>query len=165
MSGFEAIVGLIGTGLSAVGSIAAGNAQNEALQAQAAAEERKGNEARAATQREAIQRAKEARLALSRQQAVASASGAGATDPTVLKLMGDVGKQGQYNVASTLYEGEAIQAGMQDQAAISRMRGRQARLAGFIGAGTTMLNGLSGFADTWGGFSSSGSSTGNYRYQ
>lgn len=152
MSGLESlglIAGLVGTGVSTVGSIAAGAAQEEMLEAQATAAERQANEERAASQREAIQRAREARLVLSKQQNVAAASGAGALDPTILDIMGKTAAQGQYNVSSALYEGEARGAGLEDQAAIDRMRARQAKLAGFVDAGSTMLSGISGFSDKW----------------
>jgi hypothetical protein len=143
------IAGLAGSALSAAGSIAAGNHQSAAMNAQAQAAERQAAEERAASQREAVQRAREAKLVLSRQQAVAAASGGGATDTTVLGLMGDVAAQGQFNTASALYEGEARGRGLEDQAALSRMQARQAKLAGFIGAGSTMLTGISGFASGW----------------
>lgn len=169
MTGFESfalIAGLAGTALSAVGAIASGNAQSAGLKAQAAAAERQASEERAASQREAMVRAKEARLMMSRQQAVAAASGGGATDPTVLDIMGDTAQQGEFNTQSALYEGEARGRGLEDQAAISRMQARQAKLAGFIGAGSTMLSGVSEFSKGWakrsGGFSGSGMPT--YRY-
>ena len=147
MSGFE-ILGLAGAALSGIGSIAGGIAASNASEAQAKAAERQASEERAASQREAVQRSKEARLVMSRQQAVAGASGAGATDPTVLKLMGDVAGQGYNNSQAALYEGESRGRALEDQAAISRMQGRQARLAGFIGAGTSILSGFSGFSNS-----------------
>lgn len=101
---------------------------------------------------------------MSRQQAVASASGAGATDPTVLKLMGDVAGQGYNNSQAALYEGESRGRALEDQAAISRMQGRQARLAGFIGAGTSILSGFSGFSNAGGFKRRIPSTTPKYRY-
>jgi multidrug efflux pump subunit AcrA (membrane-fusion protein) len=151
VTGLE-ILGAIGTGLSAVGAIAGGISQSNAQKAQAEAAERQAQEARAASQREAIQRSKEARLVLSRQQALASASGGGATDTTVLDLMGKAASQGAYNTASAIYEGEAQGRGLEDQAGIYRMQARQAKLAGFINAGSTILSGVSGFAGSRGGF-------------
>lgn len=149
MSGFE-LLGLAGAALSGVGSIVGGIAQSNAMEAQAKAAERQASEERAASQREAIQRSKEARLVMSRQQAVAASSGAGATDPTVLKLMGDVAGQGYVNSQAAIYEGESRGRALEDQAAISRMQGRQARLSGFIGAGTSILSGFSGFSNSRG---------------
>lgn len=132
-----------GAALSAGGAIAEGASQANALNATAKAEERRANEEKAAAQRVAIQRQREARVLLSRQQAVAAASGGTATDPTVLDLVGDTAAEGDYQKDTALYEGNVRAAGLLDQAAIDRARARQARFAGFINAGSTMLNGLS----------------------
>lgn len=169
MTGLETIgliAGGIGSAVSAIGAIATGSAQSAALKAQAAAEERQASEERAASQREAIVRAREARLLMSRQQAVAAASGGGATDPTVLQIMGDTAAQGDFNTQSALYEGEARGRSLEDQAAINRMQARQAKIAGFISAGSTMLSGISSFSSGWAkrksGFT--GSAMPTYRY-
>lgn len=149
MSGLE-IIGLIGglagTALSAAGAIAEGNFQEAMGEAQAKASEREASEQRAASQREAIQRSREARLVLSRQQAVAAASGAGPTDTTIMGLMGEAAAAGQFNTASAIYEGESRGRALEDDAALSRFRGKQAKLASFINAGSTVLSGISGFA-------------------
>lgn len=149
MTGLETVLGIAGTIVSAVGSIAAGQAQADAANAQAAAQERRAGEERAAAQRQAAAKAKEARLVMSRQQALAAASGGGAGDPTVMNLMGQVAATGDFNARSALYEGEARGRGLEDQAAIERMQAKQAKLAGFINAGSTILGGLSSV--DWGG--------------
>lgn len=143
-----------GAALGAGGAIAEGNSQAASLNAEAAASERRASEEKAAAQRQAIQRRREASVVLSRQQAVAAASGGTATDPTVLDLMGDTAAEGQYQVNTALYEGDTKAAGLLDQASIDRARARQARFAGFINAGSTMLNGLGGMSKS--GFGSSG---------
>lgn len=165
MTGLE-ILGLLGTGLSVAGTIAGGVQQKNLADAQAKAAERQASEERAASQREAIQRSKEARLVLSRQQAVSAASGGGAGDPTVVDLMGDTLSQGWFNSASAIYEGESRGRALEDQAAISRWQGRQAQLASFIDAGSSVLSGLSGFAQGRGGLKGRRipTLTANYRY-
>lgn len=132
-----------GAALGAGGAIAEGTSQANALNAEAAAMDKRANEEKAAAQREAIQRRRQASVLLSRQQAVAASSGGTATDPTVLDVMGDTAAEGQYQSDVALYQGDVAAAGLQDQAAINRARARQARLAGFINAGSTMLNGFS----------------------
>jgi hypothetical protein len=144
MTGLE-ILGAIGTGLSAVGTVAGGIAQSNANKAQAEAAERQAQEVRAASQREAMVRAKETRELLSRQQAVAASSGGGATDSSVLDIMGDVAEQGQFNVDSAIFEGESQGRNLEDQAAILRWEGRQKMLSGFVDAGSSVLSGVSGF--------------------
>jgi len=145
MAGLASALTVVGSLVGGVGAIASGAAQSSALKAQADAAERAGHEQAAAAQREALQRQKEAKLVLSRQQAVAAASGGSATDTTVLKLMGDTAAQGQYNSQSAIYEGKAAEAAAKDQAAIDRMQARSARVSGFIDAGGTLLSGLNSY--------------------
>lgn len=169
MTGLETlglIAGLAGTAVSAVGTIAAGHSQNEMAKSQAAAAERQASEERASSQREAIQRSKEARLVMSRQQAVAASSGGGAADSTVLNLMGDTASQGWFNQASAIYEGESRGRALEDQAAISRWQGKQAKMASFISAGSTVLSGVSGFSQGWRGMNARKipTMTPSYRY-
>lgn len=135
-----------GTVLSAASSIQQGNYQNAIAQAQAKAEQRRANEVQASAQRDAAQRAKEAKYVMSRQQAVAAASGGGAADSTVLNLMSQTAGQGAYNAASSIYEGQSAGDSLNYQASIDRMSGRMQRQAGYIGAGTTLLGGIADFA-------------------
>jgi hypothetical protein len=142
MTGLE-ILGLAGTALSAVGTVAGGVAAKNQAEAQAQAAERQANEVQAASQREAIQRSREAKLLISRQTALAAASGGGAADPSILTNAGNIAARGKFNADSALYEGSAAAAGLQDTAAVSRWQGRQEMFGSFIKAGSTTLNGLS----------------------
>ncbi len=152
MSGLETlglIAGLIGTGVSAVGAIKQGNDANEAAQANAAAMERRAGEERAAATRESARRNQQTALLLSRQQALAASSGGGATDSTVLGLMGDVAQEGQYQRDSAIYAGESKGINLEDEAALQRWKGRNAQTAGYIGAGSSVLSGVSSFSKYW----------------
>lgn len=152
MSGLETIgliAGLVGSGVSAVGAIAQGNAAEEAGRATAAAEERRAGEERAAATREAARRSQQSALLLSRQQAVAASSGGGATDSTVLNLMGDAAREGQYQQDTANYTGESKATNLEDDAALARWKGQQARTAGYISAGSSVLNGVSSFSRFW----------------
>lgn len=142
MSGME-ILALLGTGLSVIGGIQEGNFADASAKAQAKAMERKADEERAASQRQAIRRSQEANLLLSKQQATAAASGGGATDKTVVNLAQGIAGEGAYQSAGALYEGDARAAGLFDQAALTRWEGKQRKMASFIGAGTTLLSGMS----------------------
>lgn len=141
MSGIETALLIAGTAVSAAGAIQAGNQQQAALDAQAAARERQANEQRAVSQREAAARRNNAEQVLSRQRAVAAASGGGASDKTVLDIMGDTEAEGDFQAASALYEGETQGRNLDYQAGIDRMEARNARLSGFINAGSTVLSG------------------------
>lgn len=140
-----AAMGLIGGLLSSVGSVVGGIAQSNQLQAQADADKVKAGETRASGQREAIRRSKEAKLVMSRQQAVASASGGGAGDPTVVNLMADVGREGKYQSGVATYESETQARGLEFDAKIKKMEASQAMFAGFIGGASSLVNGFSNF--------------------
>lgn len=152
MSGLETIgliAGLAGTAVSAVGAIKSGQDADAAAQANAAAEERRAGEERAAATREAARRAQQTSLLLSKQQALAASSGGGATDETVLGLMGGVAKEGQYQQDSAIYAGDSKATNLEDEAAIARWKGQNARTAGYISAGGSVLSGVSGFSKYW----------------
>jgi hypothetical protein len=106
-----------GSALSAGGTLMAGNAQADALHAtrfnQLLAGKYKAdelrmaaNEAQGASQREAMAFSRNKDMLLSRARAVAGASGGGATDTSVLKTMGGIEQQGEFQKAMALYAGE-----------------------------------------------------------
>jgi len=161
MTGIETALLIGGSVLGAAGSVIGGIQAQQQADYQAKVQRRQAEEARAASQREAIRRAREARYVLSRQQAIAAASGGSATDPTVLDLMGDVAGEGEYQKAAALYEGNARGSSLEAQAALNRMAGRQAMLGGFVNAGTTLLSG----ASQWARYRNTGvMTTPNYTY-
>lgn len=148
--GLSAIIGLIGTAVSAAGTIAAGQAKKDAADFQAEQLERQAAEERAASQREAAQKKKETDLLLSRQRAVASASNLGALDETVLDLAGDVAQEGAFQQGMIRYGGEERAKGRIVQAAASRMEGRAAQTGSYFSAAGTLMGGLGSFASDYG---------------
>lgn len=132
MSGFE----LIGALVSAAGTVASGVAEKNASEFEAQQLDMKANEENAAAQREAAQATKEADIAMSRQQALAASSGAGAGSdaPTIIKLMSDVAGQGELNQQSILYGGQQRASGLIDQAKGRRMSGKASLLGSAFGA-------------------------------
>lgn len=145
-------LGIAGAVISAAGSVMGGMAANENAKAEAQMMERRGNEERAASTRDQATKAKQTQLLLSRQQALAASSGAGATDPTILDLMSKTQGQGFLQSQTIGYEGQVAQEGLQYQAAVKRYQGKQQMMAGFIGAGTSILGG----ANSWLKYSSGG---------
>lgn len=79
--------------------------------------EKRAGAAIAISQRQAGEERRQATYEASRALAVASASGGGVTDPTIVKLISNVKGEGAYRASVALYEGEA--------------KARQLRLAGF----------------------------------
>lgn len=79
--------------------------------------EKRAGAAIAISQRQAGEERRKAEYEASRALAVAAASGAGVSDPTIVRLIANVKGEGAYRANVALYEGEA--------------RARQLRLAGF----------------------------------
>lgn len=141
MSGLE-MIAAASAALGAAGTIAQGVSAKNAADYQADQQEAAGKEAFAASQREAIQKRKEAEIANSRAQAVAAASGAGASDPTIIKLMTDTAGQGELNAQGSLFQGEQQKRGLFDAAKGSRMSGNASLFGSFLGAGGEALGGF-----------------------
>jgi hypothetical protein len=106
-----------GTLLSAFGDYSSANEQARTLDAQryfdilngenrAKALNYAATTAMAGAQRQAMDSVTDKKLALSKAQALAAASGGGATDTTVTNIMGEIEKQGEYNKAVALFAGE-----------------------------------------------------------
>jgi hypothetical protein len=158
MSGIETVLAIAGTAVSAAGSIIGGIQASNTAKAQADIAEQQANEQRAVSQREAARRAKEAKYIQSQQLQRAAASGGGADDPTVLALMGDVGAESSYQQRAAIYEGETKGRGLEHQAALDRWQAKQAMYGGFIGAGSSVISGLS----DWSKYQSKPPGSGSY---
>lgn len=144
MSGLETIA-LLSAGLSAGGTIAAGVAADNDAQFQAQQEEARGKEEFAAAQRDAMMKRREGQAIMSRQQALAAASGAGVNTPTIIKLMTDTAQESDYNARTAMYGGESRRAGLFDQARATRRSGRASLLGSFASAFGQGLNTYSSF--------------------
>jgi hypothetical protein len=137
-------------------------AQNEALQLEQAA-----GQSQAYGQRAGEEQARRAQYAMSRAQAVAGASGAGATDPTVTSIIARIAAEGDYRARTAMYEGDDRARTLRYRADMSRWGGRQAQRAGNMAAIATVLKGADSFFSKYGGSGppamSGGSGTaGNY---
>jgi hypothetical protein len=144
----------IGTVASVGGTLlsAKAGADNAAYQeavdrANAVALTQKANQDAASGEQVAIARQRQTQLALSRGQAVAAASGGGATDPTVLDVEGQVAGQGTYNALSGLYQGQAAARSDTEQAGIDLFKAQNTEAGAPLALGGTILSGLSSFVD------------------
>lgn len=149
--------------VSAVGTIAAGSAQNASAEFQAKQLDQQAAEEKAASQREAARVKKERDFILSRQQAVAAASNLGALDETVQDLAGDVVQEGAFQERMVRYGGDERAKGRRMQAAAARMEGAAAKTGSYFSAGGTILGGLGSFASDYSRSAPTSSSTA-YRY-
>jgi len=167
MAGLETIgliAGLIGSGVSAAGTIAAGNQAEASAEFEAKQLEAAANEEKAAAQREAATKRKERDFILSRQQAVAGASNLGALDETVLDLAGDVVQESAVQEGMIRYGGDSRAAGRRAQAQAARLSGQAAKTGSYLSAAGTIIGGVGSFASDYSAAKKPSSSTYSSRY-
>lgn len=133
---------LAATGLQVAGTIQQGRAQQAALNYEAAEHERQAATERAAGQREAINKRTETDRVMSRQRALAAASGAGVVNPSILDIYSDTAKQGEYNAQTALYGGEDRARGQLSQATANRFKGKAAYKGSLLEAGGQAFAGI-----------------------
>lgn len=143
MAAIGAIAGLIGTGLQVMGTMQQGSAQQAALNFEAKEREKKAAEERAASQRDAIEKRHEGDLAMSKGLAIASASGAGVVNPSILDIYGETGGEAEYNAQTEMYGGESRARGQLDEAAAARAKGKAAKTGSTFAALGAGFSGLS----------------------
>ena len=154
---------LLSAAVSAVGTIAQGNAIAAEKDFEAKQRRIKAKEERASSQREVMQKDREVKQLMSRQRSIAGASGMGVTDPTVEDLSGDLFQEGEYHKGMLKYQGEERARGQRAAADAAEFEGQNAkRLAKFKAFGT-ILKGVGSLADKYGLGEPSGG--GSYRYQ
>lgn len=147
LSTIGTIAGLAGSGLQAVGTMNQAKYGSEVAQVQNQELNQKANQDAASAERQQITAERQTELALSRTQALAAASGGGATDPTVLNVEGQIARQGTYNALSALYNGTAAAAADRYQGKIDLFQaGQQAAAAPFAALGQ-VLSGISSLAN------------------
>lgn len=151
------IVALAGAAVSAAGTIMGSRAQASALEYQAAVARQRGMAEKAASQREALDTSRKEKFALSTLQARSAASGAGADDPTVANLAGDIAGRGAYQQMLQMWQGEESQWGAETQA-----RGEEATASAYKTYGMTSALGtiLGSAGSLLGKYGSSGFGTG-----
>lgn len=163
MAGIAPILAIAGTVVSAVGTIAAGNAQKAAADFQAKQADARAAEERAASQRDAMEVNHKTDLVLSRQQALAAGSGFNALSPDIANLAGETAGRGAYQAEMTRYGGDVRGQDYNLRAAGLRMTGQADQTAGYIGAaGTILQGGASWFSKYGNGGPSAGAAASSY---
>lgn len=132
--------GTIGTALSAGSTIYGGVRGLTSANATAKELKRKGDNELAVAQREAMRRQRETQLVVSRQNAVAAASGAGATDPSVIATEAKTQQEGDYNSMLDMYNGMVSRADLYHEAATTKKEGVGKLLGSFMDAGSTIYS-------------------------
>lgn len=164
MAAISAVLGVVGSIVSAAGTMAAGRAQQQAAEYEAQQLEIKGKEERAAAQREGQEYERKTDLALSTLQARGASSGFSATDPTSLALADEITKYGTYQQQMAMYGGESRQVGAEAQAEARRMEGRAARQGARYAAIGTIIGGASSAFKTMSGSGGSAAAPATFRY-
>jgi hypothetical protein len=135
------ILSAVGTGISVVGALSAGNSaaangQSQNAQAEYAAQQSEyqadqldqaAGQRRATAQRQGMEQRRRAAIAESNLQARA---GGGSTDPSILGLTGNIAGEGEYNALAAMFEGEESARGSEMQATSARGQAGQYRASG-----------------------------------
>jgi len=127
MAALGTIVGLAGTGLQAIGTISAGQSAKSQANYQAALYEQQGAYQQAAYQKEAEAEAEKGERLLSRARAVEAASGAGGAETAGgYQSLLDLAKTMESNIQSKVFSGKVASQYGQEEAALSRAKGKSA---------------------------------------
>lgn len=110
---------------------------------------------RASAQRSAIEARRQGNFVAGRTRALAAASGADPSSPTIVNNLADLGLDADYRAGTALFEGESKARSLQYEADIERMTG-QAQLEGSrfqrdlstAKAGQAILSGITGAGET-----------------
>lgn len=135
-----------GTGLEALGSIGAGRYQGEVADYRARAMRQEGKARFAASTYAAAEERRQSRLAQSKAQAIAAASGGGAIPETIATLE----KEGELRALTALWEGQDAQDKANYAAAGMEAQGRNARTMGWLNAAGGILEAAPSLAEKYG---------------
>jgi hypothetical protein len=152
MSGIELIVMAAGTAMSAAGAYSAGQTQKAMGEAEAASLRQRADWEQAVGQRNAEIEKKKADAVASEQLARFAASGGG-TGGSAAGVMAQTKARGEFNALMVQAQSTEQAAGLRDNANIKKYAGDRAATGGMIGAGGTILTGMSAFGRA-GGFNS-----------
>lgn len=100
-------------------------AQFEAFEA-----DRRAGIAIAISQGQSLEEKRQATLVASRALAVSAASGAGVSDPTMVRVIANARGEGAVRAATALYEGQARSRALRTEAALGRLSGDEAAAEG-----------------------------------
>jgi hypothetical protein len=138
----SAVAGIAGTAVSALGAVQAGNAQNEVAQYNAKIADNNATAERERAAYDAGLIKDERRRVIGSQRAAMAANGLEISTGSPVAVLGDTTGQSEMDVLARLYGGESAATAYGNDATRMRIEGKAAKQAGKIGAGTTLLTGL-----------------------
>lgn len=139
-------IGLIGAAVSAAGSIIQGSQQAQMAEMQAKAYEQQAQADSQASAYEAEREKHRQELAAAASRAQIGASGVAISGSPTEVLLANAG-QAELDISAIKYGSQLRQNQLQTQASISRFSGKQAKVAGFINAGSNLVDGISNLYD------------------
>ena len=110
----------------------------------------RGGQEFASAQRDMLNEKKKEKLVQSALQARSAAQG-GASDPSVVKIAGDIAAEGKYRQMTALYKGQDVQNYLENAARLKNFEGAEFRRAGEIAKRSSRM---SAFTTLLGGFDS-----------
>jgi len=131
----------VSTMVSAGGSLAAGNAKDKETQYEAAQLDQNANAKTAQGTREAAEKLRKGRVAVSDAQAQMAAGGGLASDAGSVEQLAQIEQVAEYNALNALYSRNTEAAGLRDQAKGKRYSGKVAKKAGRAKALSTIISG------------------------
>lgn len=140
MAQLAAALPYITTAVTAYSAVRQGEAANAAAQARAAQMRAQANAEQAAGQRAYLDEKRQTNYVASRAQAVAAASGAGVSDPTVANIISGIQGEGEYRALTAMYQGDVTAKGLEYGADVSEREGRAARSSGYLKGAATVLS-------------------------
>lgn len=145
MTGAEILMGLqiAGSVIGAVGAISGGQNQSAIAEYNALLSERDAKAAKIAAADEEAKLHRQRAQVSSAQRVAAGKSGL-VLEGSPIEVFGDTVYQAELDAQRIRYAGSVEEAKALGQAAGWRMQGRAAKTAGYIGAGSSLLTGLSG---------------------
>jgi len=147
-----AMIGSIGgTALSAFGQIQAGNAAEQAANANAQLITAEGQAKREAAKYEGLKLSRERVEMIDQQKATYGAAGIDISSGTPLDVMARTASEYERDIGYTGIKADQEMWKAQNEASIMKWKGKQAKYAGWLGAGSTLLSGFGKTAASYGG--------------
>lgn len=136
------IIGLAASAISAGGSFISGMQQQDMANYNAAVAEQNAKMATDKATYDAKMHNQEVRRILAAQRSLYGASGVSSESGSPLLVMDDTVKQGAMDALAIRYGGDVDAAKQRSQANLYRMQGKNAMTSSVIGAGSTLLTGM-----------------------
>src|SRR6185369_6194236 len=154
------IMQITGTMRAANAAKAAGIAQQNEANYEAAQLRQNADQQQAAAEQKMIADNKKTDLVLSNARVEAAAGGGSATDPTVVTNMQTIAGEGKYRALTDMYQGNAAAQSLNNQATAKEYSGNIAADAGRTKATSTILSGASSLFNKYANISTPGSPSG-----